>query len=291
MAINLEFLKNEVKQNITKNSATVSPLSILGATPISYGVTSLISHSIGGSATVFEGGVKPETEAKKVETDVKRGKQVILLTETQEAVKNDTERVMASLASQAVSQIVADLDLVILNGTDRATGQAITKFADSAIAPNATKVEATGGNIALGGDLATILQATNLASPGLILANHAFNDIAYAQKDGIRIYPEATSNGAFNYFTANALAVPGFGYDISASDGFSQENGNLALAGNFANVYRNIQNVDIKTSTEATIGGVSMFETNQQAFIFEVEYTFAVVDNAKFVLLEEAETP
>lgn len=286
--INTEFLENQIKQNITKNSATVSPLSILGATPISYGVTNLVSHSISGSSTVFEGEEKPVTPVDKQNVTVQRQKQVIILKRTKEAVRRDVDGVMNSLAAQAISQIVADVDLVIMNGTDRLTGDPIARIADSVIAPNATQLEATGDDLIADGDLFTALRTTGMSSPGLVLTNDSFNDISFAQNNGMRLYPEANADSSFRFFNSNSILVPSFGYDSQGVSGPTNANSNLALAGNFGNVYRNISSISVEASGEATLDGESMFQTNQIGVIFEVEYTFAVVNPSEFVLLKEA---
>lgn len=291
MAINKEYLDNQFKEVVKSAPDTISPLSLLGATPLSKQTTELVSYTIGGSSTVFEGEVKPVTETGQRKYDVIHGKQVISLVATEEAVDNDYHGVVADLSSKAISRLVADMDLAIMNGTDRRSGSPITKFATQNLAKNATQLEATGTNLIEDGDILTALRAANTSKAGIALTYPAWGDLNYAQLNGAKLNPQVTNSGTFDYFGANALLVEGFGYDaVNSDEEFITPNDNLALIGNFSKVYRSIHGYKTKVSDTATVNGVSMYETNQVAFTFEILYSFAVLGNSNFILLKNPTT-
>lgn len=287
MTINKQYLDNQFREVVKTAPDTLSPLSLLGATPLSKQTTELVSYTIGGSSTVFEGEVKPVTETSQRSYDVVHGKQVISLVATEEAVENDYNGVVSDLSSKAISRLVADMDLVIMNGTDRSTGAMISKFMPHSLVNKASvRNDATGENIVDDGDLITALRAANTSKAGIALTYPAWSDLNYAQLNGSKMYPQVTSSGTFDYFGANSLLVEGLGYDGTNSDEeFIKKNRNLALVGNFSKVHRSIHGYKTKVSDTATVDGVSMYETNQVAFTFEILYSFAVLGDANFVLL------
>lgn len=287
MAINKEYLDNQFREVVKTAPDTLSPLSLLGATPLNSKTTELVSYTIGGSSTVFEGEVKPATETGQRSYDVIHGKQVISLVATEEAVDNDYNRVVADLSNKAISRLVADMDLAIMNGTDRKTGAPIPKFADQNLAKNATQLEATGNNLIEDGDILTALRAANSSKAGIALTYPAWGDLNFAHLNGAKLNPQVTNTGTFDYFGAKSLLVEGFGYDaVNSDEEFINANDNLALIGNFSKVYRSIHGYKTKVSDTATVNNVSMFDTNQVAFQFEIFYSFAVLGNANFVLLK-----
>lgn len=278
MTINKEYLDNQFREVVKTAPETLSPLSLLGATPLNKKTTELVSYTIGGSSTVTEGQVKPVTETSKRSYDVVHGKQVISLVATEEAVDNDYEGVVNDLSSKAYSRLVADMDLVIMNGKDRSTGLSTPFFRNDLNYYSGLGVEVTGDNIVEDGDLIEALRTLNTSKAGIALTYPAWADINYAQKDGIKLYPQATPTGTFDYFGAKALLVEGYGYDkINSDEEFEKPNDNIALIGNFSKVHRSIHGYKTKVSDTATVDGVSMFDTNQVAFQFEIFYSFAVI--------------
>lgn len=294
MAINKSFLDNSFREVIKSAPDNLSPLSLLGATPLNKKTTQLVTYGMGGSSTVFEGEVKRRTGLSRMPYNVVHGKQVISLTATEEAVESDYEGVIADLSAKAYSRLVADMDLAILNGTDRQSGELIEKFDKLSIAKNATQIEVTGDNLVESGDIIEALRTVKTSKAGIALTYPAWADINYAQVNGAKLHPQATPTGTFDFFGAKSLLVEGLGYNqINQEEEFGWVNGNMALIGNFSNVHRNITGYKTKVSDTATVNGVSMYETNQVAFLFEILYSFAVVQpmgpTNGFVLLKNSE--
>lgn len=66
----------------------------------------------------------------------------------------------------------------------------------------------------------------------------------------------------------------------------------LGVIGDFSKVrWGFVERLDITRSTDATVGGVSMFETNQIAFLIEATLGWTVLDQSAFVALHSGNTP
>ena len=66
----------------------------------------------------------------------------------------------------------------------------------------------------------------------------------------------------------------------------------LGVIGDFSKIrWGFVERLDIARSTDATVGGVSMFETNQIALLIEATLGWTVLDQAAFVALHSGNTP
>lgn len=90
----------------------------------------------------------------------------------------------------------------------------------------------------------------------------------------------------------SVLGLPiAYGKSVSGRAGtISEDTGVRAFGGDFANALKLgfIEDVSIKTTDTATIGGVSMWETNQEAALVEAIFSFVITDLDAFAAYEVA---
>lgn len=290
MAITSETLKNSIVETIKAKGAEGGFLSALGATPIGYGVDALRMQTLGGSSTTLEGRTKKMTAHSDTEFQTIKAKQTIMLLATKESEFADGSRnALNTLTTDAVSRIITDVDLAITLGRSRDDGSLVPEFADQAIVPNANEVllNTPGDTSTFPATLVSALSNSTSLESGILVSAPAYNSLAYATNAaGTRIYPEADHTQVFPVYGHSTKVSSSFGFNATDLNGKDvQPNGNLALVGDFSQVYRSVDRVLVDDNSKGVAGGVNLWETNQIAYLIEVFYSFAVINPNEFTVI------
>lgn len=283
-------LREEIISQLKKDTSEAGFLSALGAQPIAYNVDKLKNVTLGGSSTVQEGKAKPLTASGTNELDIVKAKQTVVLVATDETFEY-SENVLNvnDLVSQAVSRLVADMDLAITLGRSRDTGALIPEFDAYSIVPNANELLLPVPGDATGTDAAIVgaLSSSNFSQNSIALSTAGYNALAYKVNEQMqRVYPEASNRSVFPFFGQDALLVKSLGYNQTDASGKNvNPNDILAVAGDYSNVYRGVRDVIIRQSNEGILGGVNLLEQNATGYIIELFYSFGIDNLGDFTVL------
>lgn len=268
---------------------TKSALSAAGATNVSFTTNIVKNISTGGASVVTEGAVKPVTQIKQTNAPLVAAKLVHLWTTTDEF--EDTPEGQESVArfiQETTASLVKSFDILVLNGTNPHTGEAVVgPLADNAVKSKAKVVEFDAAtediNEALYGALADVARPDYL-----LLSDAGYSEVGFSA-DNIGNKMNVTRDAEFTY----GPGIPTHRFQAVGIDGYTPDadikNANLAIAGPFSKIVRTIDTVTVRKSTEATVGDVSMFEQNMSAYLVEVGvkyYNLSAEDD--FVVLERA---
>lgn len=247
-------------------------------------------QTLGGSSTTLEGKTKKMTAHGDTEFQTIKAKQTIMLLATKESeLVEGSRNALNNLTTDAVSRIITDVDLAITLGRSRDDGSLVTEFADQAIVPNANEVLlATPGDIStFPTSLVSALSSSTSLESGILVSAPAYNSLAYAvNSSGTRIYPEADHTQVFPVYGHSTKVSSAFGFNATNGSGKDiLPNGNLALVGDFSNVYRSVDKVLVDQNKYGIAGDVNLWETNQTAYLIEVFYSFAVVNPEDFTVI------
>lgn len=93
-----------------------------------------------------------------------------------------------------------------------------------------------------------------------------------------------------NTAAANVAGLPAlYGRSVSGRSSQATDLGVRGIVGDWSKVrYGFVERLDIVRSTEATVGGVSMFETNQVALLVEATLGWTCLDQSAFSVIEAA---
>lgn len=299
MTINLQDVKTKLVTAISdpRISTAYSPLTRLGAQPISYGVDSIYSLRMGGSQTIKEGETKEVQAAGQVKTATVRGKNVLMFTASKEAVEGDDSNFIARLVSAASKQVISDVDQAILKGRSSVNGDASEFLAGINLVDNAQTLEFVTGDGVNDSVQQALIQTPSLTK-GVLLSGQGYSKAIYEYlPNGLPRITNPIPEGIFQVAGHNATADPRLGYNaVTYEDGLSQANGIEAVVGDFTRVHRGVTNIEVNVSSEATVmenGQLrSMFANNEYAFLIEVGFVAAVENPGAFtVVRNELETP
>jgi HK97 family phage major capsid protein len=287
-----EGLPRELVAMINKAAQDQSAVARLAGEPIpmGYGETSFLSSTTEPEVQpVAEAGVKPLSDLGYGVRSITPQKFATVVVVSEEFANANIEGVYDRIVSQLSAAAARGLDLAILHGRNAADGTTI-----SGVATNGGYVNQTTNEVVLGtgADTTADLLAgyaavsedgfdfTSFAfdprfRPVLIQARDANGNPTYQSSLDLRsdmgtllglpVVYNRTVSGRSRAAAVTETNVRGFGGDWNQ------------LRYGFADRIR------IKTSTEATIGGVSMFQTNQIALLVEFTVGWVVNDPNAFV--------
>jgi HK97 family phage major capsid protein len=287
-----EGLPRELVAMINEAARDQSAVARLAGEPIpmGYGETSFLTSTVEPEVQpVAEAGVKPLSNLGYGVKSVTPQKFATVVVVSEEFANANIEGVYDRIVSQLSAAAARGLDLAILHGRNAADGTAIAGVATNGGFVNQTTNEVVLGS---GSDTTADLLAgyaavsedgfdfTSFAfdprfRPVLIQARDANGNPTYQSSLDLRsdmgtllglpVVYNRTVSGRSRAAAVAETNVRGFGGDWNQ------------LRYGFADRIR------IKTSTEATIGGVSMFQTNQIALLVEFTVGWVVNDPNAFV--------
>lgn len=271
-----EDIKPLVIDLMTEAYSNISDLTRAGASDVRWGTTRIDTNTIGGANNTPELKTAKETKYNKKRATLYRGKLTQLVQATDEYTSVDDEG-FKNLVLGAVKSMVKSTDIAMIHGLNPATGlKNESMLRDASIIGKSNKIKLTDPTKMSDEFVENFLKISNFNSD-LLLGNKAFSDFNYALTDfGVRKYPDLSTSGNFdlyghNTFRAGSVGARGideYGEDIPSNV--------LALAGDFSKVYRAIDTIDVKVSTDATVGGRNAFTDGFVVYKITQHYSFAV---------------
>lgn len=275
------FTTADIEKRIVKAMPTAvesnSFLTRAGATSISYNTTDVRRAGIGGAAFVEEGGVKPVSDTAAAEWSVQQGKLVYAHIATDEYMDDEEGRAeMTKLVAASSRFLTVSSDILIATGNNPANGNNIARLDDYNLYETSLENVATAATGAA--NVAAIQEALSVAeSPEkIVLSPLGFSSVAYAkaQNGTDQAYPLADRNGTFDFWATDAFRAKYAGANGILADpvtGGSKiiPNDVVAYLGDFSGIGRAFGALKVRILREATIGGVSLGETNQVAYLIE----------------------
>lgn len=301
MALTLESLKTagslppEMSQEVFKRVTETSTIAqVAGRTDMHInGGKYLIDSGVIEADIVEEGKPKPTSELGLGFVDAIPLKAAVIVPWTREARLSNPGGIFDRLQEKLVEAINQQIDAATIYG------KSVKSKADI---PNVSYLNQSTNRVVLGtntkakgGLRADVLQGYDAVADagydftGFVADPRARSIFASATDTSGR--PLFDSGNTLGNTTTNILGLPAaFGRAVSGRYGNANpDTGVRMIGGDFANnlKFGFIDNISVRMTDQATIGGVSMFETNQEAALVEAIFSYVIRDVDAFAVYED----
>ena len=277
-------LSGEIFKKVTTDSVVAS---VAGSTNMSMtGSEYVISGADPEAAIVGEGGVKPTDDVAFSTKVVKPVKAALIITWSKEARIKNPGGVLDNIQERMAEAIRRQVDTAILYGKSRQDGASITGV--QYLNQTANRFE-LGAGLGLAGSIIDGYEAVTSANydftgfvadprmkAQLLRAEDAKNSPLYQGDVNL-----GTSGGSL-------LGLPvSFGRTVSQDPAGAKafdDSGVRAFGGDFAGNLKLgfVEQINFKTTDQATVNGVSLWETNQEAALVEAIFGWVINDPNAF---------
>lgn len=258
-------------------ASVVGQLSGNTPIPLSGSVVPVYDGGI-EAGLVAEGAAKPSSNFSATPKTITPAKLAVITVVSKELIDADPAGVLAVVQADLVNSIARGIDSLVLHGVDR-RGNAYSGTNVSVIGDGNQTVELTGAETTEE-YAAALAEAYSLAADASDPTGWAFDSRLRAKNAA------AISTGAgLADLAAGATSVAG----LPAAYGRSVAvDGTRAVVGDWSKVrFGFAKGIEVTRSTEATIGGVSMFESNQVALLVEARIGWTTLDRAAFSVVSD----
>lgn len=272
--------------------------------PVGYGETVIPVNTkrpevgqVGGTSLESrEGEVKPVTGVGWGSRSFSPIKLAAITTVSEEFARANVNGLYTQIQSDLAYAIGRGIDLAVFHGKQPLNGAALTGVA-------AENVLVNTDNIVYGVGGATLVEQL-LGGYDLVAENHEFDGWAAdprfrGQLARAMVQRDVNGNvadpGALNLASSNA-ALMGFpvqfGRAVGGDLGAATDSGVRLVGGDFSQLrYGYADQIRVKVTDQATVGGVSMWQTNQLAILIEVTFGWVVGDLDAFTKFTTAAQP
>ena len=283
-------LAGEIFKKVTTDSVVAS---LAGSTSMGMtGTEYVISGADPEAAIVGEGGKKPTDDVAFSTKVVKPVKAALIVTWSKEARIKNPAGIFDDIQNRMAEAIRRQVDTAIMYGKSRQDGASI---AGVQYLNQTTNRFTLGSGLALAGSIIDGYEAVTAA-------NYDFTSFAADPRlkaDLLRaqdaknspIYQADVNLGAN---TGSLLGLPvAFGRTLSQNPTGSkafEDSGVRAFGGDFAGNLKLgfVEQINFKTTDQATVDGVSLWETNQEAALVEAIFGWVINDPKAFAAYEIA---
>ena len=300
MALTLDSLKKqgalpqEMSDEIFKRVTETSTITqVAGRADMTMnGGKYLIDAGVVEADIVEEGKPKPTSDLTLGYVEAVPLKAAVIVPWTREARLANPAGIFDRIQEKLVEAINQQIDAAVIYGKSVKSKQTIPNVAYLNQSTNRVKLGTTALN--KGGLRADVLQGYDLVADG----GYDFTGFV-ADPRARSIFAGATDTAGRPLFDAsntlgntatNILGIPAaFGKAVSGRYGNGNpDTGVRMIGGDFANnlKFGFIDNISVRMTDEATIGGVSMFETNQEAALVEAIFSYVIRDVDAFSVYE-----
>ena len=252
----------------------------------------LIDSGVVEADIVEEGKPKPVSEFSLGWVETVPLKAAVIVPWTKEARLANPAGIFDRIQEKMVEAINQQIDAAIIYGKSVKSKQQIPNIPYLNQSTNRVKLGSTALN--KGGLRADVLQGYDLVADGgydftgFIADPRARSIFAAATDTAGR--PLFDSTNTLGNTATNVLGLPAaFGKAVSGRYGNSNpDTGVRMIGGDFATNLRFgfIDNISVRMTDQATIGGVSMFETNQEAALVEAIFSYIIPNIDAFAVYE-----
>lgn len=262
-ALRAEFVKH-LPAEMSKGSALVR----LGAPAVAPNIDSFTRVTLGAPAAVAEGDVKPATAYTLKQDEVKKTTLTHIIMVTKQSLKTaEGQTHLQDLFRQASGHFARGADTVFTHGTNPVDGSVLPEFNGVALVKNSVQTVFDPATDKFDRVIDEVgLELEDASGLGLSRAGYTALGSIYTDS-GVKKYPNATKNAAFELGDANVVVDRVFGEP--AWDGSTSNI--LGVAGNYNNLLMGIGNITIEEARTGMIGDVNLFTTNRVAYLIEVE--------------------
>lgn len=291
------YLAPELAGEIFKKATTSSIVgSLAGSTTMGIsGSEYIIQGADPEAAIVGEGGKKPTDDIAFATKTVRPVKAALIVTWSKEARLKNPAGILDNLQERMAEAIRRQVDSAILYGKSRLDGAAIAGV--QFLNQTTNRVE-LGSGLALAGSIIDGYDA-------VVGANYDFTGFAadprlktsLMRAEDAKNSPIYQGDVNLGATTGSILGLPvTFGKTVSQNPTGGKvfaDSGVRAFGGDFAGNLKLgfAEQINFKMTDQATVNGVSLWETNQEAALVEAIFGWVINDPAAFVAYEGAAKP
>lgn len=280
------ILTSATEQTVAGRLGTATPLTLAGSTQYVYDGNIEVG-------LVAEGGVKPQSGAGLTAKSIDPAKVATIVVISKEALSLNPANFVQAIEADLSASLARGLDSLMIHGRDlRGNAYSGTNTSILGAGTTATTV-ALPENLNDGQALtAAALDAYAAAGAGGGVPNGWAVDSRLRVPFGLASQsPEARQSlPTLTAAMDNIAGLPAaYSPAVAGGSSYVDETAHRAILGDWNQVrYGFVERLSIQRSSEATVGGVSMFETNQVALLVEAIFGWTVLDQSKFAVLDAA---
>lgn len=280
-----QVLTKAAEATVAGQLGTVVPMPLSGSTQYVYE---------GGIEVglVSEAGVKPQSGAGLSARTVDPVKVATIVVVSTEALAMNPGNMIQAIEADLSASLGRGLDSLIIHGRDlrgnvyagenRSILGAGTEATTIALPTDLQDAEAL--------DKVTLDAYAAAGSDGRAVPNGWAMDPRLRSAFAYAAQVRSKAPIDFGVSTGTVAGLPAvYTSAVAGASSYVSETAHRAILGDWSQVrYGYVESLAIKRSDQATVGGVSMFETNQVALLVEARFGWTVLDQSKFTVLDAA---